>query len=134
MSLQPVGLYYLGNDSVLDWLVASLESVRQHGYRGPITVIPFDEKIARLTTLVPPYDFSIWQHPSLLELDRIGQSLDPVKPYHVHSFRKLAAFWGDYEHFFYSDADVVALTNYQELFDAFRQSQLDFMYFSAPIA
>jgi hypothetical protein len=132
--MQPFGLYYLGNDRVLDWLVASLESVRQHGYQGPITLIPYNDKITRLTKLAAQYNFSIWQSDSFLELDRLGLTLDPALPSQVHTFRKLAAFWGEYEYFLFSDADVIALTNYQEVLDAFRQSQFDFMYFSAPVA
>src|SRR5260370_3390370 len=45
------GVYTLANDPMYDWLVAFLESLREHEPALPIVVIPLDDRISRIKRL-----------------------------------------------------------------------------------
>lgn len=111
------GVYTLANDPVYDWLVAFLESLREHEPDLPIVVIPFDDRIGRIARLRSRYRFAIMDDPVLAETDRIGAMYYPSDPHWPHAFRKLAAFWGPFETFAFFDSDVVILQPLREYFE-----------------
>ena len=57
------GVYTLANDPMYDWLVAFLESMREHEPDLPIVVIPFDDRIERVARLRGKYCFAIMDDP-----------------------------------------------------------------------
>lgn len=122
------GIYYLANDNVLDWLTASLASVRAQGCRAPIAIIPFDDEMKRVARLQRKFDFEIWYPAELEQLDEIGAWFNQEE-IPRRQCRKFAAFWGPFEHFTYADADTIALVNYDSLMDGFLAAGLDFMYY-----
>jgi hypothetical protein len=111
------GVYTLANDGVYDWLVAFLESMREHEPDLPIVVIPFDDRIDRIARLRSTYRFDIMDDPLLAETDRMGATYYPGDALWPHAFRKLAAFWGPFENFAFFDSDVVILQPLREYFD-----------------
>jgi len=123
------GIYFLANDIVKEWFIACSESIRAHGCTLPICIIPFDEKIFEIQKLAPKYGAEIWQDSKLAELDGIGTQFFPGSYGRIRMFRKLACFWGPFEYFMYSDLDLIALMNWDEILLAFPDSNLDFVYF-----
>ena len=121
------GFYCLANDVVSEWVIALLESIRAHEPRHQFTIIPFDDRIERLRALSQKYGFGFFEDKNLLsELDRIGGHFSD-EHFHVHVFRKFAAFWGSFDHFIFVDCDVIFLLNPEELFKAYLSTDCDFM-------
>jgi hypothetical protein len=111
-------VYFLGNDNILEWAIAFLESYRCHNPDLPLTLIPFNDRTDRLQALSGRFAFRTLNHPRLNDLDEIGRCIlkdtHPAhKQYLCGTFRKLAAFLGDFEQFFFLDADVVVLGDLQ---------------------
>ena len=122
------GVYCLANDKVLDWMIACLESLRVHAPDYRLVVIPFDDKIHEIAKLSHQYKFELFQDNSLKQLDEIGRIFYPRDYILAHTFRKLAVFWGLFDHFVFLDSDIVVLTNFEELFEAYFLSDSDFLY------
>lgn len=127
------GIYCLGNDKVLDWLIAFLESLRTHEPDRPLIIIPFDEKVDQLSKLASVYGFELLEDKNLKELDDIGYAINPGKYSDAHMFRKLATFWGPLEQFLYLDSDIVVLSKLDELFEAYSILKCDFMHYDTSV-
>ena len=112
------GIYCLSNDKVLDWVIALCQSLRVHEPLLPLIIIPFDERLDRLSRLAERYRFTILRDPSLERLDRIGALFYPDSPLDMHAFRKFAAFWGPFDQFVFLDSDIVALSALSEVMPA----------------
>ena len=123
------GIYLLANDVVLDWVITIVESIRAHHCALPICIIAFDERTQRLETLATKYHFEIWNDQDVSKLDAVGSQFYPVRPIDAHMFRRLASFWGPFEHFIFADVDIVALMNWDELLNAYMTSGSRFWYF-----
>jgi len=72
MSHQSRGVYFLANDTYLEWAIALLESIRAWNPDLPLCLIPFDERADRLIGLTSTYAFSVWDDSSLQDLDAMG--------------------------------------------------------------
>lgn len=127
------GIYCLGNDKVLDWLIAFLESLRTHEPDRPLIIIPFDEKVDQLSKLTSVYGFELLEDKNLKELDDIGYAINPGKYSDAHTFRKLATFWGPLEQFIYLDSDIVVLSKLDELFEAYSILECEFMHYDTSV-
>ncbi len=112
------GIYCLANDKVLDWTIALCQSLRVHEPLLPLIIIPFDERLDRLSRFAERYRFTILRGPSLERLDRIGALFYPDSPVDTHAFRKFAAFWGPFDQFVFLDSDIVALSALSEVMPA----------------
>lgn len=123
------GIYFTANDVALDWMIAAIESIRARGCTLPATIIAFDERTRHLEMLAAKYKWQIWHHESLKELDRLGTLYYPHDPINARMFRRLASFWGPYDNFIYTDADIVALMNWDEILQAYSASNSRFWYF-----
>lgn len=122
------GFYCLANDAVLEWTIAFLESFRVHEPEGHLVIIPFDDNTDELVKLSHQYKFELFQDKSLLEeLDLIGSCFSDEYA-QIHTFRKFAAFWGEFDRFLFIDSDIVLLDRTEELFDAYLSSDCEFMY------
>jgi hypothetical protein len=129
-----LGVYCLGNDGVLDWMIAFLESFRSFEPTRELIVIPFDDNTEKLSRLSDRYDFQFLADDALEELDQIAAEVKPgARVSRYHNWRKLAAFWGPLDHFLYLDADIVVLGNLDQLFSAFLTERCDFIYFDVNI-
>jgi hypothetical protein len=124
------GIYCLANDNVLEWMIALLESLRSFEPSRELIVIPFDANIAKLSQLSGKYGFRFLSDDSLEMLDRVGAEVNPDggKTWQ-RTFRKLACFWGPFNHFLFLDADIVILSELNEVFEAFLGSDYEFLYF-----
>ena len=122
------GLYFLANDRVLNWAIAFFESVRAHEPAMRMVMIPFDQRIDELVKLADHYRFEIFDHPSLAELDAVGESFFPGKEVWQRTFRKFGVFWGPLDQFIFSDVDIVHLEGVRQYLDAFEKSGLDLLF------
>lgn len=124
------GICYLANDRVLDWLIASVNSVRANGCTVPIAVIPFDTRCTRLEQWCVKHDVLVLPSDNLDALDEIGMRFNPGIT-SAKMCRKFAAFWGPFETFLFLDSDIVALMDLTEFFRAFHNAPVDFLYFDS---
>ena len=128
------GIITLANDRVLDWLVALCESLRVHEAGRPVTVIPFDDRLDETRRVIVDYGASLYDGPTLVEMDELGRRYWPGEAARPHNMRKLCAFWGPYETFLFLDADIVVLRSLEPYFAAFANRPEQFMYFTTDIA
>jgi hypothetical protein len=98
MSVPKRGIYFLANDNVLDWLIASINSIRAYGCDMPIVIIPFDDRIEGVARFAERRNATIWFDDSQRELDELGAFLGFSKT-NRHLYRKLAAFSGPLDEF-----------------------------------
>jgi hypothetical protein len=127
------GAVCLGNDAVIDWLIAFCASFCRHNPDLPLTLIPFDEQIERSRELITDYGYTVFAGPSLEQMDRLGDAYFPGDPIKLHTMRKFCA-WESYRTFLYLDADVVVLRSLQPYFDALDSSGADFMHFATDMS
>lgn len=123
------GIYFLANDIASDWVHVATESLRAKGCTLPICIIAFDAQTQRLERMARKYKFEIWHDPLIDRLETIGIQFYPNDPVNRRMFRRLASFWGPYDNFIFSDVDMVALMNWDEILTAFVQSGSKFWYF-----
>jgi hypothetical protein len=125
----PFGVYVLANDPMYDWMVAFLESFRAHNPDLPLSILPFDNRVERLRTLAGRYRFDVFEHASLARLDALGASFAAGPAWWTPAFRRMACFWGPYQHFLCLDCDIVTLEDVRELLEAMREAGRDFCFF-----
>jgi hypothetical protein len=117
------GIYTLANDVTLDWFVAFCNSVRRHDPDLPLIVIPYDDRVERLTRLAGRYGFEMFADSQLGSLDEIGRQMSSTGLSGM--FRKLSVFWGPLTHFAYLDADLVMLSSINPAIEAIIQRRAD---------
>ena len=61
--------------------------------------------------------------------EEIGRILYPTKSVDAKRLRKLAAFYGPFEHFLFLDSDIVVLLPLEPLVSRLVQSRADFIFF-----
>jgi hypothetical protein len=125
-----LGSYFLCNDLHIDWAYSFLVSFREWNPTMPLTLIPFDDRTNELVTLQKRFAFDILQSDLFPELEMFALELFG-KPSGV--MRKLAAFWGFYDHFFYLDTDIVITSDLMQLGQQIRESGNDLVYFDSDI-
>jgi lipopolysaccharide biosynthesis glycosyltransferase len=128
---ETTGIYCLANDAVLDWTIAFFESLRTYEPNCRLIVIPFDDRISKLSQLAQKYNLEFFPNSEniLEKLDDLGAVFNPKRGNNIHMFRKLAIFFGPLEHFLFLDSDIVVLSKLNELFEAYFASQNEFMYY-----
>jgi hypothetical protein len=124
------GVICLANDAVIDGLIALCESVRRHDPALPLTVIPFNDNIALTRDTVSEYGFDVLYDPSIAAIDLVSAEYWPKDEHRQRAMRKFCAFCGPYERFFFLDSDIVTLTSLASYFEAFRETDADFVWFS----
>src|SRR3954464_6851085 len=122
------GVYFLANDPHIEWVRAFLESVRAWNRDIPIRMIPYDDRIERLSKLCSTYDFRVHSDPALHDLDRLGHFLISKPGRQSGMFRKLSSFWGPFEQFVYLDSDVIVAADVDRFVAAVDESQCDFAF------
>lgn len=125
------GIYCLGHDGVLDWMIGLLESLKANAPHCPIFVIPFDDNIAKLTVLQSRYGFQWHKSDVLPALEDMARTHLGKCEHAARVFRKLSVFWGPLEHFLFLDADMVALDDLAGLFLSYKASGLGFAFADA---
>ncbi|HEX8209984.1 MAG TPA: hypothetical protein VF584_07340 [Longimicrobium sp.] len=103
--------------------MAFLNSVRAHNPHLPVCLIPFDDHVSKLMSLQPRYAFSVFSNQDTLrQCDTISRRFHERTMGH---YRKLAAWEGEFDEFFYIDVDTVVLADLGFAFDFL--SGLDFL-------
>lgn len=101
------GAYFLANDRVYEQVVAFLNSFRAHNPDLPLYLIPYDDRIGRLSELREEYRFSVFSDPAVLSAcDAISVRFHGTP---VGHYRKLAAWEGELRRFAFFDADMLVL-------------------------
>lgn len=113
------GIYFLANDRVREWVITAVESIRARGCTLPIAIIPFDDQTCELAALSHRYGYQIWNDASLARLDAIGRAVYPGNRVNTHMFRRLASFWGPFDQFIFTDVDIVAMMNWNEILEKY---------------
>jgi hypothetical protein len=124
------GIFCLANDPVVDALIALCASVRHHDPDLPLTVIPFNDNIARTRRALTEFGYGLLDDSSLATMDAVGSLYWPDDPNLAHNMRKFCSFCGPYERFLFLDSDIVVLHSLEPYFESFRRSDADFMWFS----
>ena len=128
-NLGKVGIYCLANDKVLEWIIPFLESLRSYNKQYPLYIIPFDDDISKLRKLSQKYNFNFYRDSNLELLDELGAKVRGVNDIHNHRFRIFSIFWGSLDRFIFFDSDIIVLGDLQELFQAYLNSDCEFMYY-----
>ena len=124
------GVVCLGNDAVLDWVVAFCESVHQHDPDLPLTLIPFDDGVERTKAVLDRYGYDLYAGPMLAAMDALGERYFPGGG-HVkkHIMRKFCA-WDVYDEFLYLDSDIVVVASLAPYFPMLASSGAGFVHFA----
>jgi hypothetical protein len=129
MDERRIGLYFLADDGVYDWVVAFLESLRTWDPDLPCLCIPFSSRFDRLAALAGRYAFRALEHPAFAALDALGKRLSH-RPQSIatNMFRKFAMFDGPFDAFAYFDADTLILDPLTPRIHRFAESEVDFAF------
>jgi len=128
------GVVCLANDRMLEHLIALCSSLRKHDPDLSVTVLPFDDRLDSTRAVVADFGYTMFDGPSLAEMDAAGSRYWADGTGMPHIMRKFCAFWTAYQTFLFLDADIVVLCSLQPYFDAFERSKADFMYFATDVA
>jgi Mannosyltransferase putative len=110
------GLYFLANDSMLDMVIAFLNSVKHHNSDLPICFIPFNNTTTRCLTVAAEYGCIVWEDGGLLaKCDAISSAF--YNGTFSGQYRKLALWNGPFEEFIYIDVDTIVLSSVSFVFD-----------------
>lgn len=122
------GVYVLANDGVFDAFLALLHSLRRHDPGLPLTVIPYNDSLARLRQLQTQFPFDILEEAPCRRFDALARQING-SDLAAGMFRKQAAFSGPYDQFVYLDADIIVTTPLSPILKAFSESPYDLLYF-----
>ncbi|HTL88432.1 MAG TPA: hypothetical protein VL134_03465 [Leptolyngbya sp.] len=127
------GIYILANDVVFDQLVALLNSIEANiSPKMPICIIPYNEKLekVRLEIATRP-QVSLFENAASIQrweafATQVWTSHDRAqrawydrqlpKVYRIEMHRKLCCFDGEFDRFIYFDADTLALSSVEPIF------------------
>ncbi|MDH3236750.1 MAG: hypothetical protein OEQ29_24800 [Alphaproteobacteria bacterium] len=124
-----VGVAVLANDRVYDWLIAFLESFRQHNPDLPLFVLPYDDRTTKVHGLAERYRFTFVDH-DFAELDRFARRLYPLHPVRRRRVRKFGALDLDLDTVIYADIDTVVLHGFDRLAGLLRAGEAELIYAS----
>ena len=142
------GVYILANDVVFDQLIALINSLEKNVSKElPICVVPYDDNTQRARTATQPYPqvqwfdddailskwerfaTQIWQmHPTAFE-NWAKRGVSGVNRLGMH--RRFCCFDGPFEKFIYLDADILAMSSFDLLFNSLDRCDFvtyDFQY------
>jgi hypothetical protein len=123
------GVAILANDRVYDWLIAFLESFRQHNPDTALYVLPYDDRTAKVRALAGRYRFEFVDH-DFAALDRFARRLYPLNPVRRRRVRKFGALDLDLDTVIYADIDAVILHDLSPLFGLLRPGETELIYAS----
>jgi len=126
------GVACLANDGVVDWLIALCESLHRHNPGLPLTVIPFDDRLARTRATLDRFGYDLFEGPALAAVKRLGADYWPNDEFKASAMRKFCA-WETYDTFLFLDADIVVLRPLDPYFDAIDTADADFLYFATDL-
>ncbi|MFZ9736746.1 MAG: Npun_R2821/Npun_R2822 family protein [Prochlorotrichaceae cyanobacterium] len=132
------GIYTLGNDVVLDQIIALLNSIEANSNNIPVCVIPYDDRIDQLTKAISQREnpnVTIFSDQEIInKWDSFSYSAWDTHPrtskegYHrFGTHRRYCGFDGDFDLFLYMDADTLLLRDPEYLFSYL--SQYDFLVY-----
>ncbi len=125
----PRGVYFLGNDRVLNFGIAAFESLRATNPDLAAYLLPFNDDLARTREICARYNITVIDDPVLRALHEIAEEFWDEKHRDHAMLKKFYAFSGPAQIFLYADCDVVFLENLHPLFDQFEQANLQFLSF-----
>lgn len=126
------GAVCLGNDAVIDWVIAFCASLHEHDPDLPLTLIPFDEEIGETRAVLDRYGYGLYEGPMLGQMDDLGRGYWPGEQFRPHIMRKFCS-WDTYDTFLFMDTDIVVLSGLDAYFEAMEASDADFMHFATDI-
>jgi hypothetical protein len=101
------GIYILANDRVLELAIALLNSIRVVDSTLPMCLIPFDDDSVQVKRYAARFGVAIYDDRDLLlQFDDLSRRLHGKV---IGQYRKLAAWFGDFEEFVFIDVDTVLL-------------------------
>jgi len=124
-----IGVAILANDRVHDWLIAFLESFRQHNPDLALFVLPYDDRTEKVRALADRYRFTFVDH-DFAELDHFARRLYPLHPMRRRRVRKFGALDLDLDAVIYADIDTVVLHDFGPLADLLRPGEAELIYAS----
>lgn len=123
------GAVCLGNDAVIDWVIAFCASLHEHEPDLPLTLIPFDQEIGETRAVLDRYGYGLYEGPMLEQMDDLGRGYWPGEQFRPHIMRKFCS-WDTYDTFLFMDTDIVVLSRLDAYFKAMGASGADFMHFA----
>jgi len=123
------GIYILANDRVLEYAIALFHSLRYYNPDIPAFIIPFDDRMEKITEEARAFNIGVYDAPGLKELDAMASACFGEEGIGKHVFRRLAAYWGPLETFFYLDVDIVLLDDPAVILEEFAKADCDFLSF-----
>jgi hypothetical protein len=124
-----LGVAILANDRVQDWLIAFLESFRQHNPDLALFVLPYDDRTEKVRALARRYRFTFVDN-DFAELDRFARRLYPFHPIRRRRVRKFAALDLDLDTVIYADVDTVVLHDFAPLGGLLKPGEVELIYAS----
>ena len=132
------GIYTLANDKVIDQLIALLNSIEKNSPDYPVCVIPYDQNIDQLKSVIEQRseqvslfqeqvaidrweDFAskIWQAHPTASAKWEGRGVQGVNRMGMH--RRFCAFDGPFDNYVYLDADTLVLDRLDAVFEPLRE-------------
>lgn len=110
------GIYLVANRRSETKLNNLIASIRRCGCRLPIRVIPFDDNPALLDTRWENVAASPLAEFPTEGIEFFNELTSRHRGCHPGLLRRFLAWFGEFDEFLYSDNDVVALMNWEELF------------------
>ncbi len=126
------GVYCLANDQAMEWFQMFVRSFRHFNPTLPLTIIPYNAKVAQLKLLASQFHFDLLPEAEVSRFDALETKIMKLG-HHPAMFRKWAAFFGHYDEFIFFDADVAVTMPLDDLLQAFAGSSYDFLYFDTDI-
>jgi hypothetical protein len=138
--MQPIGIYTLANDAVLDQLIALLNSIEANVGSIPVCIIPYDDRVAQVKQAIADRpQVSLFDNAeSIQRWETFAQEIWAAHPQgsqkssaslvnvRKHAQRRYAAFDGEFEKFVVYDADCLAMKPLDEVFG--KLDQYDFVF------
>ena len=117
----------LANDPIHDWLVAFLDSFRKHNPDLPLKVLPYDQRIDRISRLAERFAFELIDC-DFGTLDDFARELYPLNPKRRRRVRKFAALDLPLDTVIYVDVDTVVLHDFAALTRVLEDDKTEFVY------
>lgn len=118
----------MGDDSVIDWLIALLNSLRHHESTTPLFLIPYSGNLTQTRRWCAARDVQILDSLDLDGLIRIATPLAEGR-HNPRHYQKLAALEVPAERIIFLDADIVLLEEISPYADLLDRHECDFLFY-----
>ena len=122
-------LVFMANDRYYRWALTFLESVRERNADMPLYWIPYDDAVARISTLRAAFRFERIDA-DFTALDTFADRLFPSRPRRRANLRKYVALELPCDEIAYFDVDAVVLVDPARLFGHVKPGTIDLVYLS----